>query len=209
MKAQIKGLYGITPETTDTERLLTMVEQALEGGASVIQYRSKSDDTALRHEQASELVQLCHRYRVPLIVNDDIRLAALTEADGVHLGHEDLGLKEARINLGQETIVGVSCYQDLARALRLEREGADYVAFGSFYSSPTKPHATPCPLSVLTESKKHLLVPVVAIGGITMENANTLVDAGADAVAVISALFNVPDIRTSAAQFSSLFQTKH
>lgn len=209
MKAEIKGLYAITPELADTGLLLEKVAQALRGGASVVQYRSKSGDVALRHEQAAELLDLCRHHHVPLIVNDDVRLAALTDADGVHIGETDAGLKEARINLGPHKIVGVSCYQDLARARQLEAQGADYVAFGSFYPSSTKPQAQPCPLGVLTEAKKVLHVPVVAIGGITPANAAALVAAGADAVAVISALFEHDDIARTAAQFAGLFRTKH
>jgi len=209
MKVGIKGLYAITPELADTAVLLARVEQALAGGASAVQYRNKSGDVALRHEQASELRDLCRRHRVPLIVNDDVRLAALTDADGVHLGEDDAGLREARINLGPDRIIGVSCYQDLARARSLEAQGADYVAFGSFYPSSTKPGARPCPIALLTEAKQALRVPVVAIGGITPGNAAALVAAGADAVAVISALFDSPDIRATAAQFAGLFQTKH
>lgn len=209
MKAEIRGLYAITPEVADTAALLAKVRAALSGGARLVQYRSKSDDVALRHEQAAELLALCRAHGVPLIINDDVRLAALTEADGVHLGEEDASLKEARINLGPEKIIGVSCYQDLARARRAAADGADYVAFGSFYPSPTKPGARPCPISLLTEAKRALKVPVVAIGGITPDNAPALVAAGADAVAVISALFDAPDIAAVAAHFDSLFQTKH
>lgn len=209
MKATIKGLYAITPEIADTAALLDKVAQALDGGASLVQYRSKSEDVALKHEQATELIELCHRHHVPLIINDDVRLAALTEADGVHVGEDDASLKEARINLGPDKIIGVSCYQDLARARELAAWGADYVAFGSFYPSPTKPEARPCPLGLLTEAKRVLRVPVVAIGGVTTENAAALVAAGADAVAVISALFDSADVRRTAAQFASLFQTKH
>jgi thiamine-phosphate pyrophosphorylase len=209
MKAEIKGLYAITPEMADTAALLDKVKAALQGGARLVQYRSKSEDAALKHEQASELLQLCRAHGVPLIINDDVRLAALTDADGVHLGEEDASLKEARINLGPDKIIGVSCYQDLALARRFAAEGADYVAFGSFYSSPTKPGARPCPIGLLTEAKQALKLPVVAIGGITPDNAGPLVRAGADAVAVISALFDAPDIALAAAQFDSLFQTKH
>jgi thiamine-phosphate pyrophosphorylase len=209
MKAEVKGLYAITPEMADTAALLDKVKAALQGGARLVQYRSKSEDAALKHEQASELLQLCRAHGVPLIINDDVRLAALTDADGVHLGEEDASLKEARINLGPDKIIGVSCYQDLALARRFAAEGADYVAFGSFYPSPTKPGARPCPISLLTEAKKALRVPVVGIGGITPDNAGPLVRAGADAVAVISALFDAPDIALAAAQFDSLFQTKH
>lgn len=209
MTAEIKGLYAITPETTDTQTLVDRVRAAIEGGARLVQYRSKSDDAALRHEQAAELLELCHAYHVPLIINDDVRLAALANADGVHLGEEDASLKEARINLGPDKIIGVSCYQDLALARRFAAEGADYVAFGSFYPSTTKPGARPCPIGLLSEARKALRLPIVAIGGITPENAGALVAAGADAVAVISALFDAPDIGATAAHFDSLFQTKH
>lgn len=209
MKATIKGLYAITPDIADTVTLLRQAALALQGGASVMQYRSKSENVALKHEQASELLALCRRAQVPLIINDDVRLAALIDADGVHVGEDDASLKEARINLEAEKIIGVSCYQDLAAARRFEAEGADYVAFGSFYPSSTKPEARPCPLSLLTEARQQLHVPVVAIGGITPENAPALIAAGADAVAVISALFDAPDISFTAAHFASLFQTKH
>jgi thiamine-phosphate pyrophosphorylase len=208
-KTEIKGLYAITPEMHDTQALLDKVKAAIEGGARLVQYRTKSDDMALRHEQASELLLLCRAYHVPLIINDDLRLAALVDADGVHLGEEDASLKEARVNLGPDKIIGVSCYQDLARARQLQAEGADYVAFGSFYPSTTKPGARPCPIGLLTEAKQSLRVPVVAIGGITPDNAPALVAAGADAVAVISALFDSSDIAAIAAHFDSFFQTKH
>ena len=209
VKAEIRGLYAITPEMTDTDALLDKVKSAIEGGARLVQYRTKSEDVALRHEQASELLLLCRAFHVPLIINDDVRLAALVDADGVHVGEDDASLKEARINLGPDKIIGVSCYQDLARAKQFQAEGADYVAFGSFYPSATKPGARPCPIGLLTEAKQVLRVPVVAIGGITPENAVALVAAGADAVAVITALFDAPDIAATAAHFDSLFQTKH
>lgn len=209
MKLAIKGLYAITPETADTAQLLDKTRAALAGGAQLVQYRSKSADVALKHEQATELLELCRDFQVPLIINDDVRLAALIGADGVHLGEDDARLIEARINLGPDRIIGVSCYQDLARALRFEAEGADYVAFGSFYPSPTKPGARPCPLRLLAEAKAKLHLPVVAIGGITLDNARPLIEAGADAVAVISALFDAPDVKACAQAFASLFTTRH
>ncbi|MBT9612395.1 MAG: thiamine phosphate synthase [Burkholderiales bacterium] len=209
MKPAIKGLYAITPETGDTAQLLDKTRAALAGGAQWVQYRSKSADVALKHEQATELLELCRDFHAPLIVNDDVRLAALIEADGVHVGEDDARLIEARINLGPDKIIGVSCYQDLARALRFEAEGADYVAFGSFYPSATKPGARPCPLSLLVEAKTQLHLPVVAIGGITLANAQSLIDAGADAIAVISALFDTPNVEACAQAFSSLFATRH
>lgn len=201
----IGGLYAITPECADTERLLRMVEQALEGGARLVQYRNKGGDVAQRHEQASELLALCRQYHAPLIVNDDLRLADLTGADGVHLGRDDGGVREARLILGPGKIIGVSCYNDLRRALEAEMHGADYAAFGSFFASSTKPNAVAAPLTLLREAKLRLQIPVVAIGGITADNAGMLIEAGADAVAVISALFDSPDIRTEAGRFAALF----
>ena len=209
MKPAIKGLYAITPETADTAQLLAQTQAALMGGACVVQYRNKTNNAALKHEQASELLELCRDYRAPLIVNDDVRLAVLTDADGVHLGEDDARLIEARINLGPDKIIGVSCYQDLALALKFEADGADYVAFGSFYPSSTKPDARPCQLGLLTQAKAQLHVPIVAIGGITLDNARPLIDAGADALAVISALFDASDIEASALSFSNLFATRH
>ncbi|MEN6586628.1 MAG: thiamine phosphate synthase [Sulfuricella sp.] len=201
----ISGLYAITPEQPDTARLLQQVRAALAGGAAVVQYRSKSGDVALLHEQASELLTLCHAFDVPLIVNDSLRLADLTGADGVHLGREDGSLRQARIVLGAEKTIGVSCYNDLELALAAEAGGADYVAFGSFFPSLTKPGAVPASLELLREARKLLHVPIVAIGGITVDNAPVLIEAGATAVAVISGLFDAPDIELAARQYSQLF----
>jgi thiamine-phosphate pyrophosphorylase len=182
-----------------------MVEAALKGGAAAVQYRDKSGDVALRHEQASELLPLCRQYGVPLIINDDLRLADLAEADGVHLGREDAGLREARIILGPGKIIGVSCYQSLELARQAQAEGADYVAFGSFHVSPTKPQAARAPLQLLHDAAE-LRLPVVAIGGITLDNAAALIEAGADSVAVISALFEAPDIEHAARELNRLFE---
>ena len=198
------GVYALTPECGDTGRLLEMVEAALKGGVAAMQYREKTGDVALRHEQASELLDLCRRYQVPLIINDDLRLADLVEADGVHVGREDAGLREARIILGPGKIVGVSCYQSLDMARQAQKDGADYVSFGSMYASPTKPQAQRASLQGLHEAAE-VKVPVVAIGGITAENAAKVVEAGADAIAVISALFDAPDIESAARALNRLF----
>lgn len=198
------GLYAITPQCADTVRLLRMVEAALKGGAAAVQYREKTGDVALRHEQASELLPLCHAYHAPFIINDDLRLADLVGADGVHLGRDDGDVRKARVILGADKIIGASCYQSLQLALAAQEQGADYVAFGSFFPSSTKPDATPAPLHLL-EQASVLHVPVVAIGGITPDNANTLMDAGVDSLAVISALFNAPDIEGAARQFNRMF----
>ena len=201
----IGGLYAITRETDDTSYLLTSVEAALRGGAAVVQYRDKSGDVARQHEQASELLAVCRRYHVPLIINDSLRLADLVGADGVHVGRDDGAIHEARIVLGPEKIIGVSCYQSLERAVAAQAAGADYVAFGSFFPSSTKPDAQRAEPDLLREAARVIHLPLVAIGGITLNNAVSLIDAGADAIAVISALFDSTDIEETARQFADLF----
>lgn len=201
----IGGLYAITRETDDTSYLLTSVEAALRGGAAVVQYRDKSGDVARQHEQASELLAVCRRYHVPLIINDSLRLADLVGADGVHVGRDDGAIHEARIVVGPEKIIGVSCYQSLERAVAAQAAGADYVAFGSFFPSSTKPDAQRAEPDLLREAARVIHLPLVAIGGITLSNAVSLIDAGADAVAVISALFDSTDIEETARQFADLF----
>jgi thiamine-phosphate pyrophosphorylase len=202
------GIYAITPETADTERLLAQVDAALAGGVAAVQYRDKSGDVARRHEQASELAALCRRYGVPLIVNDDLRLADLAGADGVHLGRDDGSLREARIILGPKKFIGASCYQSVDLALAAQAAGADYVAFGSFFASPTKPAAPRAALDLLHAAAPAVHVPLVAIGGITLANAPQLLDAGADSLAVLSALFDAADVRAAAHDLNQLFETE-
>ncbi|MFP5409894.1 MAG: thiamine phosphate synthase [Gammaproteobacteria bacterium] len=202
------GVYAITPETADTGHLLTQIEAALTGGVAAVQYRDKSNDVARRHEQASELAALCRRFGVPLIVNDDLRLADLVGADGVHLGRDDGSLREARIILGKGKFIGASCYQSLDLALAAQTAGADYVAFGSFFASPTKPDAGRASLDLLREAGPAIHVPLVAIGGITLANAPAVLDAGADCLAVLSAVFDAPDIRAAARDLNQLFATE-
>lgn len=199
------GLYAIMPETADTARLLAQVEAALAGGAAVVQYRDKSDDVARRHEQASELLSLCQQFSVPLIINDDLRLADLCGADGVHLGRDDGSVAKARVILGPDKFIGASCYQSLELALAVQAEGADYIAFGSFYASATKPQAVRAELALLLAARSAIHVPIVAIGGLTPDNALALLDAGADSLAVLSGLFDAPDIRAAAHAFNQLF----
>jgi thiamine-phosphate pyrophosphorylase len=202
----IGGVYAITPDSPDTQRLLALSEAALRGGVAVLQYREKTGDVALRHEQASELLALCHQYGVPFIINDDLRLADLIGADGVHLGRSDGSPREARIILGRDKLIGVSCYRGLERAKQAQSLGADYVAFGSFFPSPTKPQASPADVSLLVRASGEITLPIVAIGGITADNAGALIDAGADAIAVISALFNAPDVEAAVRQLNALFE---
>ncbi|MEO6147235.1 MAG: thiamine phosphate synthase [Sulfuriferula sp.] len=202
----IGGLYAITRETDDSAQLLNEVEAVLKGGAAVVQYRDKSADVARQHEQASELLVMCKRYKVPLIINDSLRLADLVGADGIHLGRDDGNIREARIVLGTEKIIGVSCYQSLELALAAQTAGADYVAFGSFFASVTKPDAPRADFALLQHASQVLQLPIVAIGGITHDNAESLIEAGADAIAIIHALFEVPNnIEARARCFADLF----
>ncbi len=208
MSSSLYGVYAITAETKSSEHLLQQVESALTGGIHAVQYRDKSQDIAMHHEQVSELSLLCKKYGVPLIVNDYLRLAALTDAEGVHLGNKDGSIHEARIILGPKKIIGVSCYGSLDLALQAEKEGADYIAFGCFFPSTTKPEAMPAPLTLLDEATSRLKIPIVAIGGITLANAPQLVERGVDAIAVLSSLFHSADIKSSAQQFSNLFKVE-
>ena len=199
------GLYAVTPDEADTPRLLAAVEAALAGGARALQYRNKSADANLRLAQGRALLALCREYRRPLIINDHLDLALALDADGLHLGAEDGALAEAKTRLGGGRILGASCYDRLETALEAQRAGATYVAFGSFFPSSVKPGAVRAPLSLLAAARAELSVPVVAIGGITLDNAPRLIEAGAHGVAVISALFGAPDVRAAARDFSALF----
>ena len=197
-----RGLYAIT----DGPRadLLDVGAQALAGGACVLRYRDKTTNAARRHAEAVALKRLCDAHAVPLIVNDDVRLAAEAGAAGVHLGCSDGDVAAARAVLGDGAIIGVSCYDSLELARAAATAGADYVAFGAFFRSPTKPQAARASIDLLRRSAK-LGVPRVAIGGITPDNAPALVEAGADFLAVISAVFAAPDVRAAAQRFARLY----
>ena len=208
MTRRISGLYAVTPELADTPALVAAAEAALGGGAKLLQYRNKTAAAALRLTQARALLALCRKYRVPLIINDRLDLALEVPADGVHLGADDGPLATARARLGPARLLGASCYDRLEAALEAERLGADYVAFGSFFPSSVKPGAVRPPLALLREAKRRLSVQVVAIGGITLDNAPQLIAAGTDSVAVISALFDADDIRIAARRFSALFAAR-
>ena len=203
--ARIRGLYAVTPDLADTTRLTALVGAALEGGARIVQYRNKRASKALKMEQARALKSACARHGAMLIVNDDPEIALAIDAHGVHLGRDDGFGPDVRGRLGPEKLVGVSCYRDLERARSAVAHGADHVAFGSFFPSKVKPGAGRAPVELLTRAKAELGVPVVAIGGITVENGAALVAAGADALAVISALFDAPDVKAAATRFNALF----
>ncbi len=201
-----QGLYVITdPSLTPGEQLPQAVMQALQGGACMVQYRDKSDNHSLRLQQASRLLELCRQFQVPLIINDDIELAMEIKADGIHLGKNDDDYKVARQRLGNETIIGISCYNDLERARHFAAMGADYVAFGRFYPSSTKPKAEEANPALLREARAELQLPVVAIGGITGDNGAPLVEAGADLLAVIHGVFGQTDIRGAAESICNLY----
>ena len=203
-EAIISGLYAVTPDEPDTAQLATMVEAAIAGGARLVQYRNKTASLELRTVQAGTLLELCRKARIPMIVNDDIELAVQIGADGLHLGREDGKIAEARARLPR-AILGASCYDEISLALEARREGADYVAFGSFFASSTKPGAVRAALPLVAEAKRLVGLPVVAIGGISLENAPSLVAAGVDAIAVISALFSADSVQAAASKFAALF----
>lgn len=184
-------LYLITDSQLLAGRLLPAVEQALIGGAKLIQYRDKSTDTAKRLHEAQQLKALCQRYNVPLIINDDLELAVQLGV-GVHLGQQDGSIALARQRLGQDAIIGATCHNSLEFAKQAATQGASYLAFGAFYPSSTKPLAQAADLQTLTQAKQLFSLPVVAIGGINLDNARPLIDAGADYLAVISDIFALP-----------------
>jgi thiamine-phosphate pyrophosphorylase len=202
----ISGLYVITPNLADTSLLMRQVRQALLGGSQVVQYRNKLASPALRLQQALALHTLTTEFSVPLIINDEVELAAQVGAEGVHLGRADGSLAAARRVLGKDKIIGITAYNQPLLAQQAELGGADYVAFGAFYPSPSKPDASPVSVDLLRQMRAEMGLPLVAIGGITQHNAAPLLAAGAAAVAVISAVFNALDIRFAAQQFSNLFK---
>ncbi|CAG0965566.1 thiamine-phosphate pyrophosphorylase [Burkholderiales bacterium] len=205
--ARLAGLYAVTPDLEDTAALLAGCAAALDGGAAAIQYRNKSAPAGLREAQARAIAALARARGALFIVNDDAALAARVDADGVHVGVEDGGVAAARALVGPARLVGASCYDALPRAAEAVAAGADYVAFGSFFPSGTKPHARRASLDLVPRARA-LGVPVVAIGGIDASNVRQLVDAGVDAVAVIAAVFGAGDgaaIASAARRIASAF----
>ena len=202
---RLRGLYAITPDVDDAQALAAKVRQALEGGAKLVQYRNKTARHAERVVQARALLDLCHRFGVPMIINDRVELALEVGADGVHLGQDELDIARARAVLGANSLIGASCYDSLERALEAARAGADYVAFGSVFPSTTKPVAVRASLGLLAAAKRQIELPIAAIGGITSRNAALVIDAGADLIAVISDLFHSDDISARAQALAQCF----
>lgn len=205
---KIKGLYAITdPQLLPDELLLTSVEQAILGGTRIIQYRNKQASMTVQEHQAQQLSDLCKQHQVCFIINDNPQLAKRVNADGVHVGKEDGKISDARQQLGDKAIIGVSCYNHLDNALRAIEQGANYVAFGRFFPSQTKPEAVQADLQLLEAAAEQLSVPIVAIGGVTRNNAAQLIKRGAHAVAVINDLFHdKQSVYNTAKTFKALFE---
>ena len=202
----IKGLYAVTPDIADTDLLIKKVEAALQGGVNVLQYRNKQANHKLQTQQARAILPLCRQYNVPLIINDSVKLCLTLDADGVHLGADDGNLAEVRARLGESKILGASCYNCFDLAIAAQNQGADYVAFGACFASNTKPNAPVANVSLFSQARAELSVPSVAIGGINLQNANQVIQAGADAIAVIQAIFAADDVRLATQQFSQFFK---
>ena len=203
MKFPLRGLYAITQIKNKTaDIIINEVIAAIKGGAVVVQFRDKDSLDAIY--LADQLVKVCHEYKVPLLINDDIELAIKVGADGVHIGREDGAISEARDRLGADAIIGVSCYNFVEQALNAQEQGATYVAFGRFFPSSSKPLAAPAELDTLRKAKFLLDIPIVAIGGILPENGGPLLTAGADLLAVIGGLFETQP-EQSARAYQALF----
>jgi thiamine-phosphate pyrophosphorylase len=205
---QLSGLYAITDTSLLPDaKLLSGVAEAIAGGARLIQYRDKGSDQPRRLREATQLLQLCRYHDVTFIINDDVALAAEIGADGVHLGRDDTEIRLARQRLGRAAIIGVSCYNDWQRAVAARRNGADYIAFGAFFASATKPQAVSADIALLQRSNRELGIAVAAIGGITPENGAALVAAGADMLAVVQGVFAQTDTRRAAEEYARLFKS--
>lgn len=200
------GLYAITPGyASDAEALLARVKAVLEGGVRILQYRDKHRPAEERLVLAQRLREVCHARRALFLVNDDVELAVAAGADGVHLGQSDGAVAHARARLGSDAVIGVTCHDSLSLARQAQAHGADYVAFGRFFPSTSKPEAPPAALETLRAAQAELSIPLVAIGGVTPDNGGVLLEAGAHWLAAIGALFDAPDPRAAALAFAPLF----
>ena len=202
----MRGLYLVTPDWNDTEKLIAATEQAIEGGATLLQYRHKTASEALRFEQASALLALCRRLQVPLIINDHLDLCERIDADGIHVGGTDASVAEVRASIGKEKIIGASCYGDMQLARDAANAGASYAAFGGFYPSLVKKYEVATSPSIITQALSELSIPLCVIGGMTPQNARPLIELGAHSAAAISSVYAASDHRSSAAEFASMFR---
>lgn len=202
-----QGLYAITDADFKGDALAAQVEKAIQGGARVIQYRDKTDNQPQRLAESEAILAACRRHNIPLLINDDVELAAFIGAHGVHLGRDDAGLHAARERLGDEAIIGVSCYNRFELAQQAADAGADYVAFGRFFSSASKPEAIQADQELLRRARRQLHCPIVAIGGITPDNGAELIQAGADMLAVIRGVFAADEVALAAQSLQNLFES--
>ena len=202
----MKGLYLVTPDWDDTDRLIAVTEQALRGGARLLQYRHKTASDALRHEQATGLLRLCRQLNVPLVINDHLELCEAIDADGIHVGGTDASVASMRAQLGSSKIVGASCYGDLQLARDAQASGASYVAFGGFYPSRVKKYAVTTSPTIIGLALNELYSPICVIGGMTPENSRVLIDHGAHMVAAISSVYSADDPHLAASNFSQMFR---
>lgn len=203
---KLSGLYVITDDKLSGPCLLEHVQDAIKGGACLVQYRNKKNQASIKEMTARSLLELCRDHRVPLLINDDVELAVNIGADGVHLGQTDTKLSDARRLLGAGAIIGVTCHASLDLAIQAEKQGANYVAFGRFFASQTKPDARPANIDLLTQAKHQLSIPLCAIGGINIDNAPQLIESGADLLAVIHGVFGQNDIEIAARSYAKLWQ---
>ncbi|WP_373295335.1 thiamine phosphate synthase [Undibacterium squillarum] len=200
----LRGLYIVTPDWDDTARLLAVTEQALLGGAAIVQYRHKTAQPVQRMEQAAALLSLCRQYQKPLIINDHLDLCQALDADGLHVGGTDIDVAAARAALGEHKIVGASCYGDVQRAKDAAAAGASYIAFGGFYPSRIKKYDFRTEYDIVSEAAG-IGLPRVVIGGMTLENCKPLVQRGSEMVAVISSVYFEEDPQAAARAFAALF----
>ncbi len=201
----LSGLYVIADAgTVGNENFIEKTSEAISAGVNLIQYRDKINSIETRKNFALTIQKLCRKNDATFIVNDDIKLAKSIDAQGVHIGKHDMSLSDARKLLGPHKIIGASCYNEYDRATFAANNGADYIAFGSFFSSATKPNAPVATIELLLRAKRELAIPICAIGGITLNNATTLLDAKADMIAVINAIYSAPSVSTATRLFQTL-----
>lgn len=203
----LRGIYAITDPKLMETQLISMTEQAIIGGINILQYRNKTATLKQQEKEAATLASLCKKNNVIFIVNDDVELAIKVNADGVHLGQKDTQIKQARKQLGINKIIGITCNNQLELAQTAQQHGADYVAFGRFFNSQTKPSAPQANLSLLSEAKDVIQIPIVAIGGITHESAPQLLNQGVAMLAVIQSIFGQEHILDATRQFVEIFNT--
>ena len=203
----LTGLYAITDPDLLGDDLLCKTEEAIHAGINILQYRNKQASHAQQKKEALALLTLCRNNNVVFIVNDNVKLALEVDADGVHIGQQDSDISSARKQLGINKIIGVTCNNKIENAIHAQQQGADYVAFGRFFPSATKPSAPGADLSLLTNIRNEIKIPIVAIGGITHENAMQILAYDIDMIAVIAAIFAEPNIAEATRRFVDIIQS--